>query len=81
MDQAMGDLQAQLEEIKRLWEEERMARGRLEAEIEALRNMNGVSAAKEESASSGTKRRSTDGAEAEAATSEMDRDGKRQRTE
>jgi len=81
MDQAMGDLQAQLEEIKRLWEEERMARGRLEAEIEALRNMNGISAAKDEGASSGTKRRSTDGAEAEAASSEMDRDGKRQRTE
>lgn len=77
MDQAMGDLQAQLEEIKRLWEEERMARGRLEAEIEALRNMNGISAAKDEGPSAGTKRRSTDGTEAEAAAS----DGKRQRTE
>ncbi|PPQ83217.1 putative transcriptional regulator [Psilocybe cyanescens] len=76
MDQAMGDLQAQLEEIKRLWEEERMARTRLEAELEVLRNMNGVgasgasgagstsaSAAKEENAA-GTKRRSTDGTEA-----------------
>jgi len=83
MDQAMGDLQAQLEEIKRLWEEERMARGRLESEIEALRNMNGVSAGKDDAASSGTKRRSTDAtdATAEGGASEAERDGKRQRTE
>ena len=81
MDQAMGDLQAQLEEIKRLWEEERMARGRLESEIEALRNMNGVSAGKDEAASSGTKRRTTDAADATEGASEAERDGKRQRTE
>nr|A0A286LEZ9.1 RecName: Full=Psilocybin cluster transcription regulator [Psilocybe cyanescens]ASU62247.1 putative transcriptional regulator [Psilocybe cyanescens] len=95
MDQAMGDLQAQLEEIKRLWEEERMARTRLEAELEVLRNMNGVStagagsgAAKDESAA-GTKRRSTDGADAAGTNveggnndnAEGERDGKRQRTE
>ncbi|KAH9476866.1 Psilocybin cluster transcription regulator [Psilocybe cubensis] len=92
MDQAMGDLQAQLEEVKRLWEEERMARTRLEAELEVLRNMNGVNAgsapaSKDESAA-GTKRRSTDGAEAATAATESstanaegERDGKRQRTE
>jgi hypothetical protein len=83
MDQAMGDLQAQLEEIKRLWEEERMARGRLESEIEVLRNMNGVSGGKDESASAGTKRRSADATDttAEAGAAEAERDGKRQRTE
>jgi hypothetical protein len=48
MDQAMGDLQTQLEEMRRMWEEEREARGRIEAELEALRvgrneaNKNGV---------------------------------------
>jgi len=37
MDQAMGDLQNQLEEVKRMWEEERSARQRLELELETLR--------------------------------------------
>ncbi|KIK66214.1 hypothetical protein GYMLUDRAFT_38028 [Collybiopsis luxurians FD-317 M1] len=37
MDQAMGDLQAQLEEMRRLWEEERAARQRAESELEVLR--------------------------------------------
>jgi hypothetical protein len=39
MDQAMGDLQAQLEEVKRLWEDERMSRQRLENELEVLRGI------------------------------------------
>lgn len=39
MDQAMGDLQAQLEEVRRLWEEERVARQRLEAELDVLRGV------------------------------------------
>lgn len=38
MDQAMGDLQAQLEDMRKMWEEERMNRQRIEAEIEAVRN-------------------------------------------
>ena len=37
MDQAMGDLQNQLEEVKRMWEEERSARQRLELELETFR--------------------------------------------
>lgn len=37
MDQAMGDLQAQLEDMRKMWEEERANRQRIEAEIEALR--------------------------------------------
>ncbi len=37
MDQAMGDLQAQLEEMRRLWEEERINRMRLEQELETSR--------------------------------------------
>lgn len=46
MDQAMGDLQAQLEDVKRLWEEERACRQRAEGELELLRKMNiGTSAA------------------------------------
>ncbi|KAF8125645.1 hypothetical protein EV363DRAFT_1434665 [Boletus edulis] len=39
MDQAMGDLQAQLEEMRRLWEEERAARQRAESELEVLRGV------------------------------------------
>jgi len=39
MDQAMGDLQAQLEEMRRLWEEERAARQRAENELELLRGV------------------------------------------
>ncbi|KAF8169868.1 hypothetical protein K438DRAFT_1614564 [Mycena galopus ATCC 62051] len=35
MDQAMGDLQVQLDEIRRMWEEERMLRQRAEQELEA----------------------------------------------
>lgn len=38
----MGDLQAQLEEVKRAWEEERNARARAENELEVLRGMHGV---------------------------------------
>lgn len=37
MDQAMGDLQAQLEEMRRLWDEERGARQRCESELTLLR--------------------------------------------
>ncbi|KAL6302546.1 hypothetical protein BKA93DRAFT_736532 [Sparassis latifolia] len=39
MDQAMGDLQAQLEEMRRLWEDERLARQRAESELEVLRGL------------------------------------------
>ncbi|PSR73012.1 hypothetical protein PHLCEN_2v11116 [Hermanssonia centrifuga] len=39
MDQAMGDLQAQLEEMRRLWDDERMARQRAESELEVLRGL------------------------------------------
>ncbi|KAF8900128.1 hypothetical protein CPB84DRAFT_1779378 [Gymnopilus junonius] len=87
MDQAMGDLQAQLEEVKRLWEEERMVRARVEAELEVLRNMNGIGGAgsKDENNAAGTKRRSPEtGAEGESAAAhanEGERDGKRQRTD
>ena len=41
MDQAMGDLQNQLEEVRRMWDEERSARQRAEAEIEAIRGNDG----------------------------------------
>lgn len=36
MDQAMGDLQAQLEDVKRLWEEERRVRESLEVRVGEL---------------------------------------------
>jgi hypothetical protein len=45
MDQAMGDLQAQLEEMRRLWEEERAARTRAESELDVLRGLKGPSLA------------------------------------
>lgn len=76
MDQAMGDLQAQLEEVKRLWEEERMVRTRLEAELDALRNATG-STSKDEMTVSGKKRNSDQKGAAEA----EERDGKRMRVE
>jgi hypothetical protein len=41
MDQAMGDLQAQLEEMRRLWEEEVLKKQRVEKELEALRGGRG----------------------------------------
>ena len=41
MDQAMGDLQSQLEEMKRLWEDERLARQRAESELEVLKGLRG----------------------------------------
>lgn len=75
MDQAMGDLQAQLEDIKRVWEEERAARTRLERELELLR---GAQGAPKDEVASGKRRSEGDEANAEA---EADRDGKRQRTE
>lgn len=85
MDQAMGDLQAQLEEVKRRWEEETMLRSRAEAELEALKNMNGISGnVSKEDGTVGTKRRSTDdkeGASKSQVTTEGERDGKRQRTD
>ncbi|THH04247.1 hypothetical protein EW145_g5663 [Phellinidium pouzarii] len=37
MDQAMGDLQAQLEEVRRMWEDETKRREKAEAEIAALK--------------------------------------------
>ena len=86
MDQAMGDLQAQLEEVKRRWEEEAMLRSRAEAELEALKNMNGISGnPSKEDVVAGTKRRSMDdkdGASKSQPTAEgAERDGKRQRTD
>jgi len=45
MDQAMGDLQAQLEEMRRMWEEERAARTRAESELDVLRGLKGPSMA------------------------------------
>ena len=50
MDQAMGDLQSQLDEMRRLWEEERSQRMRAEAELELLRGL------KDEGAETGSKR-------------------------
>jgi transcriptional regulator CBF1 len=41
MDQAMGDLQAQLEEVRRAWDEERAQRQRLESELQVLRGLHG----------------------------------------
>ncbi|TRM63243.1 hypothetical protein BD626DRAFT_496024 [Schizophyllum amplum] len=71
MDQAMGDLQAQLEEVRRMWDDERKARLRAEAEVEALKGQ--LDANKNEGAEAGMKRRN-EGDEDEEST-------KRQRTE
>ncbi|KDQ55938.1 hypothetical protein JAAARDRAFT_36714 [Jaapia argillacea MUCL 33604] len=94
MDQAMGDLQAQLEEMRRMWEEERVARQRLESELEVVRGVQGGrSAARKDASRSrspdgdkdvGGKRRSRDENEVEESgenDGEGDRDGKRQRVD
>jgi len=60
MDQAMGDLQGQLDEVRRLWEEERLARQRAEGELEVLRSLHAgrsAVAGPANDASGGTKRR------------------------
>ncbi|KAH6912057.1 hypothetical protein BKA70DRAFT_1370459 [Coprinopsis sp. MPI-PUGE-AT-0042] len=78
---SMGDLQAQLEEVKRLWDEERTGRQRLESELEHLRGRQqggqeeggGASAAKCWCCGE------VDGGAGE--NPDADRDGKRQRVE
>jgi len=81
MDQAMGDLQAQLEEVKRMWEEERMARSRLEADMEVFKNMNASAgaASKEESSAVG-KKRSAEGQDVEIGA-DPEKNGKRPRVD
>jgi len=70
MDQAMGDLQAQLDEMRRMWEQEREARQRLESEVTTLRtDKTNAAAATTSNANSG-------GTEEDG-----DRGGKRKRTE
>jgi len=69
MDQAMGDLQAQLEEMRRLWEEERAARTRAESELDVLRGLKGSSAAAPDAAAS-TSDKAGDGASAPTASTE-----------
>ncbi|KAJ7070236.1 hypothetical protein B0H15DRAFT_118990 [Mycena belliarum] len=68
MDQAMGDLQVQLDEIRRMWEEERLARQRAEHELDQLRGS-------KSGGSGGEKRGSPDGGDMEGV------EGKRQRTD
>jgi len=77
MDQAMGDLQAQLEEVKRMWEEERMARARVEAEVDILKATSGVGPKDEASTS---KKRNADGQDG-TGVEESERDGKRPRVD
>ncbi|KAA1474126.1 hypothetical protein DENSPDRAFT_314258 [Dentipellis sp. KUC8613] len=88
MDQAMGDLQAQLEEMRRMWDEERTARQRLESELEVLRGIQTRGGAPTqpaaESASNIEAKVEKDAKDAKAsagADEEEARLGKRQRTE
>ncbi|KAJ7797300.1 hypothetical protein B0H14DRAFT_2912019, partial [Mycena olivaceomarginata] len=64
VDQVMGGLQVQLDEICRMWEEERAQRQRTEQELEALRGG--------KASASGREKPSPEGGEKG--------DGKRQRT-
>jgi bHLH factor len=87
MDQAMGDLQAQLEEMRRLWEEERAARTRAESELDVLRGLKGSSAT--DGAAAPEKATETaaaapvasEGEAAQGGEEESGRPGKRQRTD
>jgi transcriptional regulator CBF1 len=88
MDQAMGDLQAQLEEMRRLWEEERAARTRAESELDVLRGLKtspatetattAAAAASDKATESAT---ASDGEAAQGGEEESGRPGKRQRTD
>jgi len=71
MDQAMGDLQAQLDEMRRMWEQEREARQRLESEVTTLRSEKTNAAAATSNANAGAGGSEEDG----------DRGGKRKRAE
>ncbi|KAJ7859071.1 hypothetical protein B0H14DRAFT_2351357 [Mycena olivaceomarginata] len=68
VDQAMGDLQVQLDEIRRMWEEEHTNRQRAEQELEVLRGNKATAAG-------GEKRSSPDGGDADGG------DGRRQQIE
>jgi transcriptional regulator CBF1 len=82
MDQAMGDLQTQLEEIKRFYEEERNIRQRLENEIQGLRSgMHHVAMNVNQIQGQGMSGKEGESLKRDAAEGEGDRDGKRQRTE
>jgi len=95
MDQAMGDLQAQLEELRRLWEEECAARRRAESELDVLRGLKGPSTTDgpagpaatstappdkaAEASNAGTS--ASDGEMTQGGEEESGRPGKRQRTD
>ncbi|KAL0576688.1 basic helix-loop-helix protein [Marasmius crinis-equi] len=74
MDQAMGDLQAQLEEVRNMWTEERNQRQKIELELETLKNGGTLPPGAAEKVN-GAKRPSED------AEPEKEDDSKRQRTE
>jgi hypothetical protein len=76
MDQAMGDLQSQLEEVRRLWDEERMGRERAENELKALRGENVGAQTKSQEGETG--KRGIDAQEEEEGEGDL-RNGKRQR--
>lgn len=85
MDQAMGDLQAQLEEMRRLWEGERDARQRVEAEVAMLKGVppgegDGGDAGEKDARKDGNKR-PRDGEDGAAAEGDADDRGKRPRTD
>jgi hypothetical protein len=76
MDQAMGDLQSQLEEVRRLWDEERMGRESAENELKALRGENVGAQIKGQEGEAG--KRGIDAQEEEEGEGDL-RNGKRQR--
>ncbi|KAI1787369.1 hypothetical protein LXA43DRAFT_1098299 [Ganoderma leucocontextum] len=79
MDQAMGDLQAQLEEMRRMWDEERVSRQRAEAELELLRG-HGAGAGGNAAASGGSTAANANAGASEA-TPNSAGNGKRDREE
>jgi transcriptional regulator CBF1 len=84
MDQAMGDLQAQLEEMRRLWEEERAARTRAESELDVLRGLKSTSATDNTAATApekATEAAASEGEAAQGGEEDGGRPGKRQRTD
>lgn len=82
MDQAMGDLQTQLEELKKAWDNESLQRIRLQAEIEGLRAQNAALAAVNGALNSDPNQQKPLGETLKRAGEDADeKDGKRQRME
>lgn len=81
MDQAMGDLQTQLEELKKAWDNESLHRMRLESELETLRRHQAVNAGNVNQNQQQQQPQDGESLKRPGDADSDEKDGKRQRTE